>query len=98
MGHGAARQARARAAGHHGHVEQMAHTQHGLHLVVGFGQGHAQRALAVGGEAVALVGGGVFGGIEQCVSGQHGLQGVHHLLLARGALLRLGGLFEAGLL
>ena len=41
--------------------------------------------MAVGGEAVALVGHGVLGVPEQGVGRQHGLQGAHHLSLAGGA-------------
>ena len=56
VGHGAAREARARTARHHGHLQLVAGAQHGLHFVVRFGRAHHQRALAVGGQAVAFVG------------------------------------------
>ena len=64
--------------------------QHRLHLLVGFGQGHHQRALAVGGQAVAFVGRGVLGCVEQGVGRQDGLQGSDHGLLTGSALLAFG--------
>jgi hypothetical protein len=88
--HGAARQARARTARHHGHLELVAGLEHGLHLRLGFGQAHHQRALAVGGQAIAFVGRGVFAVPEQGVlGGHHAAEGLHDFGLARGAL---GGL------
>ena len=51
-------------------------------------------ALAVGGEAVALVRHGVLGGVEQGVLWQHLQQGLHDLRLALGAgegVLLVGG-------
>ncbi|MCY1547272.1 hypothetical protein D9M68_833180 [compost metagenome] len=95
MRHGATRETRARAARHHRHIQRVADLEHRGHLVFGLGQHHHQRALAVGGEAVAFVGHGVFGLPEQRVGGYHGLQCTHHLGLARGAL-ELGGLGGGG--
>ncbi len=89
--HGAARQARARAARHHGHGQAVAGLQHGLHLVIGFGQRHHQRALAVGGQAVAFVGRGVFAVPQQRVRRQVLQERLHHLGLERGARRRRGG-------
>ncbi len=72
MRHGTARQARARAARYDGHLQAVAGLQYGLHLVIGFWQRHDQGALAVGGQAVALVGGGVFRLPQQGMGGHHG--------------------------
>ncbi|MDT4859078.1 hypothetical protein FQZ97_935750 [compost metagenome] len=101
MGHGAPGQAGARATRDHGHGQRMTGPEHGGHLVFGFGQGHHQRPLAVGGQAVALVGRRVLVVPEQRVSGQHRLQCTHHLGLARGAfewadLGRGGGCVHGG--
>ena len=68
----------------------MAGFQHRLHLLIRLGQGHHQRALAVGGQAIAFVGGGVFGRVEDGVGGQHGLQGRDHGLLSGGTRLAGG--------
>jgi hypothetical protein len=84
--HGATRQPGAGTTRHHRHVQAMAGFQHRLHLLIRLGQGHHQRALAVGGQAIAFVGGGVFGRVEDGVGGQHGLQRGNHGLLSRGAL------------
>ena len=64
--------------------------QHRLHLGVGFRQRHHQRALAVGGQAIAFVSGGVFGVPQQGMGGQHLFQGCDHLGLTAGAFDRLG--------
>ena len=45
---------------------------------------------AVGGQAVALVGRGVLGGVEDGVGRQDGLQGSDHGLLTGSALLAFG--------
>ena len=60
MGHGTAGQASACTARHHRHIQVVAHLQHCCHLLFGFRQGHQKRALAVGGQPVALIGRGVF--------------------------------------
>ena len=84
MWHGPARQAGARAASHHRNLQRVAGFEHGLHLRFGFGQRHDQGALSVGGQAVALIGRGVFGGVKNGISGQHPAQGLHHSALALG--------------
>ena len=91
MRHGPTRQARARAPGHYRHLQAVAHLQHGLHLGIGLGQRHDQRALAVGGQAVAFVGGGLFALPQQGVAGQVLAQGLHHFGLAGQALRRRWG-------
>ncbi len=73
VGHGTTRQAGARAARHHRHIQAMTHPQHCSHLLFSFRQGHQQRALAVGGQAVAFVGRGVFRLVEQRMLRQIGL-------------------------
>ena len=90
MGHGAARQARTSPARDHGYGQRMTGFQHRLDLGVGFRQRHHQRALAVGGQAIALVSGGVFGVPQQGVGRQHLFQGCDHLGLAGAAFDRLG--------
>ena len=60
----------------------MAGTQHGLHLLLGLRQGHHQRPLAVGGQAITLIGRGVFLVPKQLMRAQMGLQRLHHLGLA----------------
>jgi hypothetical protein len=63
----------------------MAGLQHRGHLGLGLGQGHGQRHLAVGGEAVAFVGHGVLAVPQQGVGRQQPRQRGHHLGLAGGA-------------
>jgi hypothetical protein len=63
----------------------MAGPEHRLNLLLVFRQGDDQRALAIGGEAIALVGRGVFGVPEQRMRGQHRLQRGDDLRLAFGA-------------
>ena len=76
--HGTTRQTGACATGHHRHTQLVAGAQHGLNLFVGFGQHHAQGALTVGGQAIALVGRGVFGRGQHRMGGQNGAQGRQH--------------------
>ena len=58
--HGTAGQAGACAARHHGHVHRKTDLQDGCHLCLGLRQGYDQWALAVGGQAVTFIRGGVF--------------------------------------
>ena len=76
--HGPAGQAGASAARHHRHAQRVAAAQNRLHLRLGLGQGHEQGALAVGGEAVALIRHGVFGLVQQSMRGQIHRQGGDH--------------------
>ena len=92
VGHGATRQTRARTARHHRHAQRMAAAQHRLHLRLGLGQGHDQRALAVGGQAVALVGCGVFGLVQQGVRGQVLRQRLNDAGLQGGAVQQFFGI------
>jgi hypothetical protein len=85
----AARQPGAGAARHHRHLQRVAGLQHGGHLRLGLGQRHHQRLLAVGGEAVALVGHGVLGLPQQRVRGQQRRRARRRrLALALGAFAR----------
>ena len=94
VGHGAARQARARAPRHHWNIQVVTGFEHRRDLCLGLGQGHGQWALAVSGQAIALVRHGVFAVPQQGVGGQDRLQGLHH----RGEAARafFGGKFGAG--
>ncbi|CAM2144652.1 hypothetical protein PT2222_160115 [Paraburkholderia tropica] len=79
--HGAAGQARARAARHDRHVEASADLHDALDLRLGFRQCHRERQAPVGREAVALVGHGVFFPVQQAMRGQHRHQCLNHLAL-----------------
>jgi hypothetical protein len=81
----AAAQAGAGTARHHRHLQPVAGLQHTGHLGLGFGQGHGQRHLTVGGQAITFVGDGVLAVPQQCVRRQQGAQRGHHLGLAGGA-------------
>ena len=70
----------------------MAAAQHRLHLHLGLGQGHDQRTLAVGSQAVALVGCGVFGLVQQRVRGQVLGQGMDDAGLQVGAVQQFFGI------
>jgi hypothetical protein len=81
---GAAGQAGAGAARHHRHSQRVAGLQHGGDLGFGLGQHHHQRPLAVGRQAVALVGRGVLAAVQDAMPGQGPGQRSHHLGAARG--------------
>ena len=82
MRHGAPRQASTGTARHHRHVQCMTRAQNRLHLFVGFGQCHAQRALAVSGQTIAFIRRGVFRRRQDRVRGQHPAQCRNHLRAA----------------
>mmetsp|Transcript_5564 Transcript_5564/g.21424 ORF Transcript_5564/g.21424 Transcript_5564/m.21424 type:complete len:312 (+) Transcript_5564:2217-3152(+) len=65
----------------------MTGLEHRSDLVFGLGQGHGQRALAVGGQAVALIGRGLIGLIEQRVGRQQRAQRGHQRGAARGEIV-----------
>lgn len=88
--HGAAGQARAGAARHDRHVQFAAHVQDRQHLLFAVGQGDDHRQLAVGGQAVAFVGTGVFGVGEDTARRQFRVQRGGDLLATLG-INGLGG-------
>ncbi len=88
-------EAGARPAGDYGDLQAMTDPQDGLDLVGGVGQSHRQGQLAVGGEAVALVGVQVLGLVQHLGRGQDAQQPGHQLRLAGGA--GLGGQGRLGM-
>ena len=74
----------------------MAGLEHRRDLLFGLGQGHGQRALPVGREAVAFVGGGFLVLPEQCMGRQDGAQGADDLGLPLGALQGVGLVWGGG--
>ena len=95
MGHGTARKPCARTARHNRCVDGMAGLQHCLYLLVRFGQADHQGPLAVGGQAVALIRGGVFAVPQQGVR-RHVLgQGLHYLGLAGSTFRKAGSRHSA---
>ncbi len=80
----AAREAGARAARDDRHVQLAAGHERATDLLLGFGQDHAERGLAVGGQAVALVGAGVLVDVEQAVRREECAEGVDDGALVGG--------------
>jgi len=58
--------------------------QDGQHLLLVVGQRDDHRQLAVGRQAVAFVGTGIFGIVQDAALGEHGTQGAGHLAAAFG--------------
>ena len=89
MRHSSTAQTRASTARYDGHAHRVASLEHGLHLGIGFWQHNHQRPLAVGGQAITFIRGGVLKVPQQRMCWQNSLQCRNHARLAAGAGIRV---------